>query len=152
MDDRQLSPNFKLSEFLVSQTAARQGIRNVPGDAEIANLEQLCRQVLEPVRAVLRQPMFISSGFRCPELNKAVGGAVNSDHIYGRAADFTSPNAGSVADIWGLLRGKADLPFYQLIREFDQAGHGWVHISWRKPDPKPVRQVLIIDTSGTQVV
>lgn len=153
MDDRQLSPNFKLSEFLVSQTAARRGIQNVPNDAEIANLKQLCLNVLEPVRTTLGdKPIFISSGFRCPALNEAVGGAPNSDHQFGQAADITCSGFGSVRDIWTLLRAKADLPFYQLIREFDQDGHGWVHISWRRPDPKPARQVLIIDTSGTRVV
>jgi len=153
MDDKQLSPNFRLSEFLVSQTAARQGIANEPTQENVDNLTQLCLQVLEPVRSLLgSRPMFISSGYRSRKLNEAVGGANGSDHVYGRAADFTCPGFGSVLDIWTLLHGKGDLPFYQLIREFDQGGHGWVHISWRKPDPRPVHQVLIIDTNGTQVV
>src|SRR3569833_782511 len=132
MDDHQLSPNFKLSEFLVSHTAARQGIQNVPNAAEVANLEKLCLNVLEPVRTVLGgKPIFISSGFRCPALNKAVGGAPNSDLLFGLVVVFSCARFGAVRDIWTLLRGKADLPFYQLIREFDQDGHGWVHISWR---------------------
>src|SRR3569833_46377 len=111
MDDHQLSPNFKLSEFLVSQTAARQGIQNVPSAAEVANLEKLCLNVLEPVRTVLGgKPIFISSGFRCPALNKAVGGAPNSDHQLGQAADITCAGFGSVRDIWAQMSGKAAQP------------------------------------------
>jgi hypothetical protein len=78
-------------------------------------------------------------------------GAANSDHKVGRAADFTCPNFGPVREIWGRLRGAQDLPFHQLIREFDHDDHGWVHISWRPPAERQ-RQVLIIDHNGTQVL
>jgi zinc D-Ala-D-Ala carboxypeptidase len=152
MADRQLSPNFTLSEFLVSQTAARSGIANVPTPQEVDNLEQLCQQVLEQVRTLLgNKPIFISSGYRSPALNTAVGGAQGSDHVFGRAADFTCPGFGSVRDVWTRLRGAPDLPFHQLIREFDHDDHGWVHISWRRPAERR-HQVLIIDRNGTQVL
>ena len=150
MADRQLSPHFMLSEFLVSQTAARQGIPNIPSESDILNLEQLAQRVLEPVRSLLgNKPIVISSGYRGHRLNMAVGGAVNSDHKFGRAADFTCPGFGAVRDICTRLNAEEGLPFYQLIREFDQGNSGWVHISWRD-DPAPVRQALVIDPAGTR--
>ena len=152
MADRQLSANFLLSEFLVSQTAAREGIANVPTQQDVENLEQLCQQVLEPVRTLLGgRPIFISRGYRSMALNAVVGGAQGSDHLFGRAADLTCPGFGSVRGIWNHLRGAPGLPFHQLIREFDQDDHGWVHISWRPPAERQ-HQVLIIDRNGTQVL
>ena len=151
MADRQLSANFNLSEFIASQTAARQGIANQPTQQDVDNLQQLCQQVLEPVRGLLGgRPMFISSGYRSQALNAAVGGAQGSDHLSGRAADFTCPGFGSVRTIWDCLRSTPGLPFHQLIREFDQDDQGWVHISWRPGQSQ--HQVLIIDRNGTQVL
>jgi zinc D-Ala-D-Ala carboxypeptidase len=152
MADHQLSANFTLGEFLTSQTAARDGIANVPTQQDVDNLQQLCQQVLEPVRALLgNRPIFISSGYRSAALNAKVGGAQGSDHLFGRASDFTCPGFGSVREVWTHLRGAQDLPFHQLIREFDQDDHGWVHISWRPP-AQSQHQVMIIDRNGTQIV
>lgn len=150
MADRPLSPNFSLSEFLVSQTAARLGIANQPSNQHINNLERLAKDVLEPVRTLLGgNAIFISSGYRSPELNAAVRGAANSDHMEGQAADFTCPGFGPVLRIWELLRARDDIPFHQLIREFDQNNTGWVHISWRPSNSR--HQVLTIDPDGTRV-
>ena len=93
----QLSEHFSLSEFTRSATATERGIsnnldpQNPAHAAIIANLRNLCEQVLEPLRAFARQPIIISSGYRSPALNRAVGGAKNSQHLTGEAVDIRIP-------------------------------------------------------------
>ena len=126
-----LSQSFHLSEFLVSQTAARRGIPNWPGDAEIANLEKLCVHVLQPVRDHFGRPVVISSGYRSPQLNRAIGGSATSQHCRGEAADFEIPGLANI-DVCRWIRDT--LAFDQLILEFYTPGRpnsGWVHVSYR---------------------
>jgi len=85
-----LSKNFTLEELIRSATAERMGVKNVPGDAETENLRNLCARVLQPVRDSLKAPIRISSGYRCPALNKAVGGVETSQHLRGEAADIAA--------------------------------------------------------------
>jgi zinc D-Ala-D-Ala carboxypeptidase len=87
-----LSKNFNLWEFLESEAAEFNGLSEkqlqIPAD-KIANLVQLCANVLQPVRDKYNMAIKINSGYRCDQLNKTIGGAVNSDHMQGRAADIT---------------------------------------------------------------
>ena len=85
-----LSPHFMLSEFTQSSTARRLGIKNEVNSQQLANLTNLCRYVLEPLRKRFGKPIYVNSGYRCPELNRAVGGAIKSYHQYGRAADIVA--------------------------------------------------------------
>lgn len=84
--------NFKLSEFFVSSTVDRNGIKNEPSLDEkatiVRNINLLVDNVLDPVRDVVHTPIIITSGYRCPQVNKLVGGANNSQHMSGCAADF----------------------------------------------------------------
>lgn len=84
--------NFKLSEFFVSSTANQNGIKNKPSLDERATIERninlLVDNVLDPIRDKFCAPVIITSGYRCPKVNKLVGGANNSQHISGCAADF----------------------------------------------------------------
>lgn len=121
--DEQLSPHFQLSEFLNSQAAVRLGLPNEPGAAALNNLRRLA-QSLERVRTVLGDvPLLISSGYRAPDVNRAVGGAANSAHLAGLAADFTAPRFGTPREICRAL-AKAGIPFDQLICEGT-----WVHFA-----------------------
>ena len=86
-----LSQNFTLQELIYSDTANAYKINNTPSEPVINNLKALCLNVLQPLRNALGCPIIISSGFRCAELNKCVGGAANSGHLYGQAADFIVP-------------------------------------------------------------
>jgi zinc D-Ala-D-Ala carboxypeptidase len=89
MQDMKLSPNFALHEFTRSQWAIRMGVDNTPDAQQIENLARLANQVLEPLRAALGgRVITIDSGYRCPQVNAAVGGAHNSAHLEGRAADI----------------------------------------------------------------
>lgn len=119
----QLTKHFHLDEFTESQTASRKGIKNEPSDEQIANLTKVA-VALEHVREILgNRPVTISSGYRCRELNKAVGGSKTSDHMDGYAVDFICPGFGKPIDICRALV-KAGLKFDQLIEEGT-----WVHLS-----------------------
>lgn len=89
--DMRLSANFHLGEFLRSATAERHDeIREEqfsPPENVIENLSYLCKTVLQPVRDKLGVPMKITSGYRCPSLNKLVKGSSSSQHMFGQAAD-----------------------------------------------------------------
>jgi uncharacterized protein YcbK (DUF882 family) len=80
MTDIQLSKNFLLSEFARSQTASRHKIDNTPSNRAIENLRLLCEKVLQPIRDSYKSPVIISSGYRCRQLNKLIGGAAGSQH------------------------------------------------------------------------
>lgn len=121
-----LSPHFTLEEMVFSQTATRLNVDNRPTRAHIHNLRHLCEKVLEPVRVVLNAPIFVSSGFRSPALNRLVHGVSGSQHLQGEAADCHC----SAITTRQLLRAflNADVPFDQLILEQGRQS-SWVHVS-----------------------
>jgi len=124
-----LSENFTLAEMVRSQTAIRKGIDNTPTPEVIENLRALCVNVLQPIRNGLGRAVYVSSGYRSPKLNKAIGGSANSQHCRGEAADFTADNT----DTYSLANWiHQNYRFDQLILEFynPDTGAGWVHISW----------------------
>lgn len=136
-----LSPHFTLAELTVSETAARRGIDNDPPTEVIERLKHTALG-LEAVRIRLGAPIIVSSGYRSPELNVAVGGAKNSDHTRGDAADFICPGFGAPSTIVSALKDSG-IQFDQLIEEFGR----WVHISF---GPRMRGQVLRIDRNGTR--
>lgn len=126
----QLTPNFYLAELTVSESAERHGIDNVPDTLALANLFKTAA-LLEQVRKALgNKPILVSSGYRGPELNAIVGGAKNSDHMRGEAADFRCPAFGSPLEVCRAIVASG-VKFGQLIWEFER----WVHISI--PDGSP---------------
>lgn len=82
-----LTNNFRLKEFTHSKTAVANGLQNEPNDGVVKNIKTLCTRLLQPLREVYNEPFNINSGFRCVELNKAVGGVATSQHTKGQAAD-----------------------------------------------------------------
>ena len=80
----QLSPHFSLEEMIRTKV----DLPNQPGDRELSNLQLLCVKVLEPLRLKLRRPIRVTSGYRSPDVNKAVGGVPSSHHVIGCAADL----------------------------------------------------------------
>jgi len=125
-----LSPNFTLEELTVSQEAAREGLRNDPDIVQIDNLRALCLNVLEPLRARVRKPIVVTSGFRSVTLNRRIGGTRASQHTRGEAADIIVPGMDPV-DLFQLVRAMK-LPFDQVIEEFGR----WVHVSHKRLGPQ----------------
>lgn len=118
-----LSDNFYLNEFTISQEAERHGYRNEPNEKQIENLRLLCVNVLQPLREIINVPIFINSGFRSFDVNAAVGGKFNSQHLEGKASDFVVHSM-NLIDVFNIILNK--LSFDQLIYEFGK----WIHVSW----------------------
>lgn len=124
---------FSVEQLSFSRTAKARGINNEPGPVEKAHLTDLILDVLDPVREKLGLGIQVNSGYRCPALNKAVGGVATSQHLKGQAADITSSN---------------NRKLFQLIQEngkFDQVifytKKNFVHVSYVK-NGRNRRQVL----------
>lgn len=118
--------HFPLSELTASATATAHKIDNSPDQTSLANLYRLM-ELLEQARHTLGdKPMTITSGYRCPALNRLVGGAATSAHQQGLAADFVCPRFGTVREVVRFLAASS-LNFDQLIEEH-AGGKSWVHI------------------------
>jgi len=137
-----LSPHFTLAEFTASQTAARRGIVNTPPPEVLARLK-VTAAGMEKVRAVLGKPVTVSSAYRSPALNKAVGGAKNSAHVEGWAVDFNCHAYGTPLEVARKIQS-AGIAYDQIIYEFGP--RGWVHISF---DPRMRGQELTVTSHGT---
>ena len=123
---------FTIKELSKSSTAEKLGIDNTPTPEIRAKLNTLI-SVLDKIREQYGKPIFVTSGYRCPELNKAVGGAGNPDgtpksqHCKGEAADLVGENKAETKKIFQIAK---DLGNYdQLLFETNKAGGVWVHIS-----------------------
>jgi len=124
-----LSRNFTLEELTASSTAKQKGIKNVPGTQEVACLTALAQNVLQPLRDWWGKPITIGSGYRCPELNKAVGGVQNSQHMKGQAVDLCIDGDMAKGRKW-FEYIKSHLTFDQVIFEHNAKGTYWVHVSF----------------------
>jgi hypothetical protein len=137
-----MTPNFTLAEL--THTDHRE-FDNTPNEAEIANLQRLA-EFLEQVKSALGgKPVMVNSAFRSKQVNDAVGSKDTSQHRLGCAADLKVPGMTPDQVVRAILA--ANLPFDQIIREFD----AWTHISVPNTTAlKPRRQALIIDKTGTR--
>lgn len=127
---KQITENFKLFEFILSYTQKKLKISNEPSEEIIKNLKLLCENVLQPLRNLVNKPIRILSGYRCKELNDAVGGSKNSQHMFGKAADICIEGI-SNQEIFAII--KKDFVFDQLILEKVREGvpgSGWIHVSY----------------------
>eukprot|EP01046_Picozoa_sp_COSAG06_P002143 COSAG06_NODE_73_length_25885_cov_732.419569_12_plen_152_part_00 len=124
-----LSKNFALSEIIHSNTAKRLGIDNEPTETHLQNMQHLVDNLIQPLRDAVG-PIRVSSGYRNPELNRAIGGSRSSQHCKGEALDLQFWQNGKMMNEliyeWILDSG---IEFDQMINEFDFA---WIHISLKK--------------------
>jgi zinc D-Ala-D-Ala carboxypeptidase len=133
-----LTANFTLWEFVYSEKAMIYGLMDKQleiSEVEIQNIQQLCDNVLQPLRNEMKESIKINSGFRSLELNEKINGKPNSEHLHGKAADIYVP-------------GKMEMAFYfinnrcgfrQLINEQNLA---WIHVSFDANDNK--KEVLYL--------
>ena len=128
-----LSEHFGVDEFTFSATAQAMGIINTPGSLELANLGFLCREVLEPARKIIGEPIHVTSGYRCLALNRAVGGVAQSYHIRGLAADLHIDSADHASRLAWALEAQ---PYCDLILVEHAHGTSWLHVQVRKLSPR----------------
>ena len=142
----QITEHFTVEEFERSSTADRLGIDNRVPAVLFPNLRTLCEVVLEPLRAFAGKPIVISSGYRCPTLNRAVGGVSQSQHLRGEAADLHLP---SIAEGRTWFRWLMDnTTFDQLIRERNPQGTCWIHVSCKADTGQNRNRVVTQISSG----
>jgi hypothetical protein len=145
----QITEHFTMEEFLRSDTADSLSIANdSPPDDVLRNIIVLVT-VMEKVRTLCgSKPVLVSSGYRSPELNKTIGGASNSAHMFGCACDFTIPQFGNVLDICYRLSDELDVLWIdQLISESD-GGAKWVHLGIAVPPWKVARNQCLTIRNG----
>tara|TARA_R100000322_G_scaffold5392_1_gene4084 strand:- start:1619 stop:2074 length:456 start_codon:yes stop_codon:yes gene_type:complete len=129
-----ISKHISYKEGVRSNTATRLGIKNEPNEEQLKNMKLLAEKVFEPLRLEVGGPIKVNSFFRCPELNKAIGGSKTSQHCKGQAMD--------IDDTFGHMKNaemyyfiKEELDFDQMIWEFGDDGNpDWVHISYVSPE------------------
>ena len=139
----QLTENFSLEELMASDTAARAGIDNQPPASLMNNLQALA-EALEQVRLVLGgYPIHVNSGYRCAALNTKVGGASNSRHMLGLAADILCPQFGPPLTVCQAIAGSG-IPVDQVIHEFGR----WCHVSVPALGSAPQRELLTIASAA----
>ena len=117
-----ITKNFTLEEL--TKTNSRND--NIPNSEETAALIKLCGKVLQPAREMYGKPIHVTSGYRSPAVNRAVGGARNSQHMRGEAADITVFSRQENKKLFEIIRDH--LNFDQLINERD---FSWIHVSYR---------------------
>lgn len=119
---------FTIQELCQSDTAAAKEIDNTPPICATASLTDLISDILDPVREKWGKPIRVTSGYRCPALNKAVGGTPSSQHLRGEAADITTGNKKGNQALYELIKS-SELDFDQLI---DEKNFTWLHVSYTK--------------------
>lgn len=138
-----LSEHLDLAEVTRSTDAKRLGIKNEPIAEHLENLKKLAENIFEPIREHFKVPIFVSSGYRSSALNKAIGGAKNSQHLLGQALDLdmdASPSGITNKMLFDYIVN--NLEFDQVIFEYGtKDAPDWVHVSYN-PNGKQRKQVL----------
>ncbi len=143
-----LTPHFTLAELVHSSTASRLRLDNTP-PADVLRALQTTAEMLERIRSTLGVPIIITSGYRSPAVNRAVGGVTSSDHLTGQAADIVAPRYGTPHLVATTLAPLVStLGIEQLILE-GVKGKQWVHVSTRRPS-KPINRVITITDAGVR--
>lgn len=118
---------FTLKEFTQSSTATRLKIDNTPNAEILRNLQYGVQMVLDPLRRIHQQPIIITSGYRCVQLNKAVGGVPNSWHTKGKAADIHIKDEDEAREIFKILK---TLPSVDTVLFEHSHSTQWIHVQW----------------------
>lgn len=134
-----ISKNLSLSECITSQTAERKKIDNTPNADVICALRLVAEKVFQPIREHFGKPIRVSSAYRSPKLNAAIGGSKTSQHVKGEALDLQGTNGVTNAQIYNYIKNNLD--FDQLLWEYGTDKEpAWVHVSYK---PKGNRKQVL---------
>lgn len=148
-DFERLSPNFTLAEAIHSQEATRRGIDNQPAEIDLLERMRRTAEQMEMVRLLLgEQPIIVSSWYRCPEVNAAVGGAPDSAHLSGQAVDFLCPSFGSPTKICRHLVTHWIGTQIRIDQVIDEGG--WVHLGFFGKERREVLTAVFVPGQQTQ--
>lgn len=128
----QLTKNFTLEELTKSSTADRLHIDNTPDETQLSKLKDLCENVLQPIRDKIDKPIYINSGFRCIDLNKAVGGVSTSQHRLGEAADIDTKSNDENKELFNMIVDMIKNKEIEVDQLIDEYNYNWIHVSYRK--------------------
>jgi uncharacterized protein YcbK (DUF882 family) len=131
-----ISEHISFEEGILSPTAIRNGIDNMPNDQELNNMKLVAEHCFEPLRKMWGKPIKVNSFFRSQKLNQLVGGSSSSQHTKGQAIDITTGSKEQNKKLFELAK---TLEFDQLINEYD---FSWLHISYKATGNR--KQILII--------
>ncbi|MGA2966082.1 MAG: D-Ala-D-Ala carboxypeptidase family metallohydrolase [Terriglobales bacterium] len=137
----QISEHFTLEELCFSEAAVRLGLDNTPSPIVTTNLKLMAAS-MERIWALLGEPIVVHSGYRSPQVNKAVGGVATSAHCHGLACDFVSPAFGRPAEV-AIAILRTDINYDQLILEY-----GWIHVGLAQEGVSPRREALTKRSPG----
>ena len=135
---------FTIKELCYSETAQKKGIDNTPTEEIKAHLTELGTKILDPLREAWGSGIIVKSGYRCPKLNKAVGGSSTSAHVLGFAADL-KPLNGNITRFKSFVKNwlkTSGIAFDQYINEFS-GGSEWVHIGLKNGSGKQRKAFLM---------
>ena len=129
-----ISKHITYAEAIHSSTAKRRGIDNTPSPTNVETMKETAKKIFEPLREFVNGPIKVTSMFRSPVLNEAIGGAKSSQHMKGQAMDLD--------DVYGYKTNsemyhwiKENLNFDQLIWEFGtDTNPNWIHVSYVSED------------------
>ena len=139
----QLTEHFSLEELMASDSAARADIDNTPPSSLMGNMQTLA-EGLEQVRTALGGlPIHVNSGYRCPALNAKVGGASDSRHMRGLAADILCPEFGPPLTVCKAV-AQSGIATDQIIHEFGR----WCHVSFTPAGAAPEGELLTIASAA----
>lgn len=129
-----ISKHISLKEATKSNTAERLGIENFPDSPTLVNMQALAENIFEPLRNFVGGPIYITSFYRSPELNKAIGGSTRSQHCLGQAIDLDDVLGNATnKEMFDYIRYNLD--FDKLIWEFgSEHNPAWVHVSFRQEE------------------
>ena len=121
--------NFTIDELIRSATAERLGIENFPDPEEMDNLHMLAEKILQPLRNAWQRPIIVTSGYRCPALNRALRGSKNSQHLMGQAADIRAVDAADNKALFHTALRLIQEGRLQVGQLIDEHEYQWIHIS-----------------------
>jgi len=144
MNER-ISEHISYAEAVASQEAVRKGIDNTPGPNDLIRMRIVAEKVFEPLRKAIGKPLHISSFYRCPELNKSIGGSATSQHCEGEAIDISCGEINKEIFYWI----KNNLEYDQVIWEFgDHNNPAWVHVSFTLQRPNRQQALIVSIKNG----